>query len=162
MFGHQQQLFATRELGLVRVGFLPCVTVRRSGELLAFVLKYCKSYNGDFCFSFFNERSIQSVISRIHHLLFSTALSQSNSQFNQSGTQREQWGLRCAIPLKSGQGRGPFVRETARFRVQWPVTLPQLATQQGPSDTFLHSKAISVGRTAKRSLRATWWEDEWG
>lgn len=42
--------------------------------------------------------------------------------------------------------------ETAHFRVQWPVTRPQLAARQGPPDTFLHSQAVLVGRTVKLSL----------
>ena len=64
-------------------------------------------------------------------------------------------------PWSCSKGKGSFVTETAHFRVQWPVTPPQLAAQQGPADTFLHSKAISGGQSRERIIKGCavggWW-----
>lgn len=64
-------------------------------------------------------------------------------------------------PWSCSKGKGSFVTETAHFRVQWPVTPPQLAAQQGPADTFLHWKAVSGGQNRERIIKGClvggWW-----
>lgn len=58
--------------------------------------------------------------------------------------------------------------ETAHFRVQWPVTLLQLAAQQGLRDAFLDLKASfwweNSGAVLKENLVGQRWEEkrDWG
>lgn len=42
------------------------------------------------------------------------------------------------------------------------MTLPQLAAQQGPPDTFLHSKAVSGGQDSETVITGYWVGGWWG
>ena len=126
----------------------------------ALVLKYWKSYNENGCFlteERYNPLSLEST----------TWCSQQPPEHRAIPSlikleyKRSCGGHRVWSPWSCSKGKGPFVTETSHFRVQWPVTPPQLAAQQGPADTFLHSKAISGGQNRERTIKGClvggWW-----